>query len=515
MGATVLIVDDERNILLTLNQALQLEGYRTELAAGAQLALDVIAARPVDVVLMDVKMPDLDGVAALERIRALKPELPVIMMSGHGTIDTAVKATQLGARDFLEKPISRDRLLLALRNALEHQRIVEELEALRAEVGRYDMVGQGAAMQRVYALIQRAAPSEGRVLITGENGTGKELIARAVHQHSRRQKGPFVKLNCAAVPHELIESELFGHEKGAFTGALTARRGKFEAAHEGTLFLDEVGDMPPAMQAKLLRVLQEGELERVGGHETLMVDVRVIAATNKDLEREIERGRFREDLYFRLNVVQIHAPPLRERKDDLASLLDAFLEDSCRKNGRRALRLTPDATQRMLAYDYPGNVRELKNLVERLAILCEGPLVSGAEAEALLPRRRVRGAVAEPAERAGAAGSPEAVDAVARPEVPADTLASTWSPSLAPTATPSPPATGFPAGRFRADRSFRDQVDDAERDIILGALTFTRDNATEAAKLLDLERGHFYKKMKSLGLKRAGGETQIDGPHES
>ena len=478
MPATVLVVDDERNILLTLSQALQLEGYQVELASDAKVALDVLAARPVDAVLMDVKMPGMDGLTALGKMRELKKELPVIMMSGHGTIDTAVKATQLGARDFLEKPISRDRMLLALRNALEHQKVVEELQTLRAEVGRFDMVGKGAAMQRIYALIQRAAPSEGRVLITGENGSGKELIARAIHQHSKRKSGPFVKLNCAAVPHELIESELFGHEKGSFTGAVTARRGKFELADGGTLFLDEVGDMPAQMQAKLLRVLQEGELERVGGTETIKVDVRVIAATNKDLETETEAGRFREDLYFRLNVVQLHSPPLRERREDLPALIDAFLEESCRKNGRKTLRLLPEAMARMTAYDYPGNVRELRNLVERFAILCEGPLVTGAEADALLPRRR---------------------------NVPAGTTVPVET-STAPAPLPVP---ALPAPRYRADKTFRDQVEEAEREIILGALSFSRDNATEAARLLDLERGHFYKKMKSLGLKRAGGETQM------
>src|SRR5438067_9241477 len=284
MAATILIVDDEKNILLTLSQSLQLAGYKTELAGSGQLALDVVSAKPVDAVLMDVKMPDMDGLAALEKIAALKPALPVIMMSGHGTIDTAVKATQLGARDFLEKPIARERLLVALRNALDHQAMAEELRELKAEAGKFEMVGVSPAMGRIYELVRRTAPSEGRVLITGENGSGKELIARAIHQHSRRKAGPFVKLNCAAVPHELIESELFGHEKGAFTGAFAAKKGKFEVAHEGTLFLDEVGDMPAQMQAKLLRVLQEGELERVGGTETLKVDVRVIAATNKDLE---------------------------------------------------------------------------------------------------------------------------------------------------------------------------------------------------------------------------------------
>jgi two-component system nitrogen regulation response regulator NtrX len=497
MPASVLIVDDEKNILLTLSQSLQLAGYHTELASSGQVALDVVSARPVDAVLMDVKMPDMDGLTALERLHASKPELPVIMMSGHGTIDTAVKATQLGARDFLEKPIARDRLLVALRNVLKHQAVIEELHELRAQLGRYDMVGIGPAMQRIFSLIQRTAPSEGRVLITGENGTGKELIARALHQHSKRKSGPFVKLNCAAVPHELIESELFGHEKGAFTGAVSVRRGKFELAHEGTLFLDEIGDMPAAMQAKLLRVLQEGELERVGGAETIKVDVRVIAATNKNLEKEISGGHFREDLYYRINVVQIHSPPLRERREDLPDLIDTFLKEACARNGRKPLKLSPEALSVMAGYDYPGNVRELRNLVERLAILCEGPVVPGNEALELLPRGRGQVVSPFPVSATPAIPTPPPFTAIPPSQAPAE--------FLAPRAPDPAPPVGF---RPRVDRTFREQVEDAEREIILHALAHTQDNVTEAARLLDLERGHFYKKMKALGLRRSAADKE-------
>src|SRR6266508_1397720 len=428
MPATVLVVDDERNIQLTLSRALSMEGYAVEVAGGGREALEKIAALPVDVVVMDVRMPDLDGLSVMEKAREARPELPFVVMSGHGS-------------------------RVAVRNALAIRTLREENARLRREAGPLEMVGGGAAMKRLFDVIRRTAPSEGRVLVTGENGTGKELVARARHEQSRRKASPFVKLNCAAVPAELIESELFGHERGAFTGAIAARRGKFEQADGGTLFLDEVGDMPPSMQAKVLRVLQEGEFERVGGQQTLRCDVRVVAATNKDLVAEVKAGRFREDLDYRLNVVPIHAPPLRERREDVPELAGRFLAEASARNGRRPMSLAREALLALQAHEWPGNVRELRNLVERLAILSDGPEIGAAEVAAVLPDAR-------------------------RPR----------------------------ADRFRAGAAFHDLVEEAEREIILSALDAHADNVSDTARALGLERSHLYKKMRGLGIKRGEAE---------
>ncbi len=450
MPETVLVVDDEKNIQLTLARALAMEGYAAETAGGGLEALEKIAALPVDAVVMDVRMPDLDGLEVLRRARQSRPGLPVIVMSGHGNVETVRQAFKLGAFDYLEKPITeKEKLVVAVRNALALSHLAEENARLRSEAGAAEMIGSGPAMQKLLELVRRTAPTEGRVLLTGENGTGKELVARALHDQSRRRDGPFVKLNCAAVPADLIESELFGHEKGAFTGAVAARRGKFELADRGTLLLDEVGDMPPAMQAKVLRVLQEGELERVGGHATVRCDVRVLAATNKDLSAEIAAGRFREDLYYRLAVVPIHVPPLRERREDVPELAARFLAEACARNGRRPMALTREAVATLQAHDYPGNVRELKNLVERIAILCDGPEVGAEAVAAILPGAR-------------------------RPR----------------------------AERYREGVPLRDLLEEAEREIVLAALERHGDHVSDAARALGLERSHLYKKMRALGIRR-------------
>jgi two-component system nitrogen regulation response regulator NtrX len=370
MGATILIVDDEESIRRSVADILSDEGYRPVVAADGDEGLEKLRTQPPDLVLLDIAMPGRDGIEILEELRKSWAELPVVMMSGHGTIETAVRATKLGAYDFLEKPLSYDKLLLCVAHGLESARLADENRRLRDELARScEIVGNSEIMLSLKEQMAVAAPTEGWVLITGENGTGKELVARQIHIGSKRAGQPFVEVNCAAIPEELIESELFGHEKGAFTGALQTKRGKFELANGGTIFLDEIGDMSLMTQAKILRVLQEHRFERVGGTETMEVDVRVIAATNKDLEREMAEGRFREDLYYRLNVIPLHVPSLRERREDVPQLVDWFLERFSAASSVPPKTISAAALDLLSAYPWPGNVRELQNLIERLVLM--------------------------------------------------------------------------------------------------------------------------------------------------
>jgi len=452
----ILVVDDEAAILSTLKKALALEGYAVDVAGGVAVAEERIRRGNYDVVLLDVALPDGDGVGLLERIRASGNDVAAIMMSGHGTVEAAVRATKLGALDFLEKPLSSDRLLLVVDNALRLLRAEAEAVELKALAGHFDeLIGDSTVMASLRDQVSRAARSFATLLVTGERGTGKELVARAVHRASPRSSGPLEKLNCAAVPAELIESELFGHEAGAFTGATKLRRGKFERATGGTLFLDEVGDMPLSMQAKLLRVLQESEVERVGGSETLRVDVRVVAATNKDLIDACNKGQFRADLYDRLNVLPLALPPLRARRSDVGPLAKHFLAQAARANGRPNVSLTPGALAALERYGFPGNVRELKNLVERLVIL-----------------------------------SPE--DAITERDVAG---------ALGMGALP------VKAGLYRKGVPFRTLSEEAERTILEEALADNGGQMAATARALDLERSHLYKKARALGL-RGGSDDE-------
>ncbi|MBI4510472.1 MAG: sigma-54-dependent Fis family transcriptional regulator [Deltaproteobacteria bacterium] len=452
-GTTLLIVDDEPNILTTLRRALEIEGYLVEVAGAGRIALAKLEDREVDLVLLDVMMPEMDGLSTLRQIRERNSDLPVIMMSGHGSVDTAVQATKLGAYDFLEKPLSTEKTLVTVKNALAHARLAREHAQLAARArAELAMIGQSPRMRAIHDLIRKTAPTSGRVLITGENGTGKELVARAVHENSKRADKAFIKLNCAAIPQELIESELFGHEKGAFTGATQKRRGKFELADGGTLFLDEVGDMNPSAQAKVLRVLQEGELERVGGHETIKVDVRVVAATNKNLEEEIKVVRFREDLFYRLNVVPIRVPPLRDHREDIPDLASHFVQVLCATNDRKKKYLTPNAVTLLIQYEWPGNVRELRNSIERLVILTgDAPEITEADVQEILP-------------------------SVKRMKI-----------------------------RHGRGGSLKDRVAAAEREIVLHALEECQHHIANTARELGLERSHLYKKMRALGIPLRGG----------
>jgi two-component system nitrogen regulation response regulator NtrX len=373
MKARILVVDDEAEIRRSVRMILEYEGHDVQEASSGPEALALVQREPPDLVFLDIKMPGMDGLEVLQKMREMNEALPIVIISGHATVSTAVDATKLGAFDFIEKPLSSERVLVTIRNVLDQSRLADENRSLkRAVEARHQMVGESPALRQIWDAIKRAAPTNATVLLLGESGVGKELVARAIHRNSLRSRERFVQVNCAAIPEELIESELFGHEKGSFTGATEKQIGKFEQADRGTIFLDEVGDMSAKTQAKVLRVLQEGEVERLGSARTIKVDVRVIAATNKDLEAEIEKGNFREDLYFRLSVIPIRVPPLRDRRDDIPVLVRHFVDVFSRDNNRRPQRFTAAALEYLQKARWKGNVRELKNTVERLLIMTPG-----------------------------------------------------------------------------------------------------------------------------------------------
>jgi two-component system nitrogen regulation response regulator NtrX len=456
--SAILIVDDEAGVRASLAGVLRDEGYQVDVVDSGEACLEQVRRRTYDVLLLDIWLPGLDGLDTLEQLRARGLEAEVIMISGHGNIENAVRATKLGAFDFIEKPLSLDKTVLAVRNALRQHHLQVENRALRARVDRrHVIIGASPVIGRLREQIAMAAPTNGRVLISGENGTGKELVARQVHALSQRRGGPFIEVNCAAIPEELIESELFGHARGAFTGAVSDRRGKFELASGGTLFLDEIGDMSLKTQAKVLRALQEQVIEPVGGQQSVRVDVRVIAATNKDLLDEIRAGRFREDLFFRLNVIPIHVPALRERGDDVLLLARHFIGELAREYGKRPKTLSPEAEQVLRAFRWPGNVRELRNVIERVLIMVPGETI-GADDLAFL-----------------------GVSAPSHLRVP----------SAAPTPTPSGSSEVHPLYAAR---------DAWERDYIRVALEACDGNISRTAEVLGVERSNLYRKMKTLGM---------------
>ncbi len=376
MYKTILVVDDEESICQSLQGILSDEGYEVRTVGSGEEALKAIEEDLPDLVLLDIWLPGMDGLEALKIIKTDYPQVPVIMMSGHGTIETAVKATKLGAFDFIEKPISLEKVVLLVNHALDLVRLEEENKFLKQKVtSAFELIGQSKTIIELKEMIRIVAPTNAWILIMGENGTGKELVARSIHYQSKRARRPFIEVNCAAIPEELIESELFGHEKGSFTGATGKKRGKFELAHEGTLFLDEVADMSLKAQAKILRILQEKKFERVGGNKFIDTDVRVLAATNKDLEREMESERFRQDLYYRLNVIPLTIAPLRDRKEDIPILAAQFVNDFCAKEGVEPKAISPDAIDVFMEHNWPGNVRELKNIMERLVIMTQGDTI--------------------------------------------------------------------------------------------------------------------------------------------
>jgi DNA-binding NtrC family response regulator len=449
--AHILIVDDEANTLASLARAFRLAGHEAVVCDNAVRALELARSQPFDLILSDVVMPRRDGLALLEDLKNADVAAPVVMMSGQAHIEMAVKATRLGALDFLEKPLSTEKLLVTVENALKLTRLETENQDLRARVGKHTMVWTGETMKRVMTQIERVAASEARICIYGETGTGKELVARTLHEKSNRATGPFVTLNCAAVPAELIESELFGHEKGSFTGAAQRHTGKFEQAHRGTLFLDEIGDMPAAMQAKLLRVLEEGEVERIGAGKPTTVDVRVVVATHRNLEQLVEQGGFRRDLYHRVVVFPVELPPLRQRTEDLPALVEHFARQVSAQNGWKPVPFTEAAIDALKQYAWPGNIRELRNVVERLLLLA-GSVVDAEAVDLALPARRTRNVH----------------------------TASHCDENI--------------------DRPLADRVQAYERAEVLKELERHNRHITQTAKTLGLERSHLYKKCQQLGI---------------
>src|SRR5438477_330875 len=450
MKPTILIVDDEPGVRTALTGVLRDEGYTVESVASGEECLDRVTRSGVDLIVLDVWLPGMDGLAMLARLRERQVDAQVVLISGHGNIESAVRAIKLGAFDFVEKPLSLEKTVLVVRNALRQRRLEIENLALRARVDRHETtVGESYAIRQLREQVAMAAPTNGRVLIYGENGTGKELVARTIHALSRRRNSAFVEVNCAAIPEDLIESELFGHVRGAFTGAVAERRGKFELADGGTIFLDEIGDMSLKTQAKVLRVLQEQTMEPVGGTATIRVDARVLAATNKDLQTEIRGGRFREDLYFRLNVIPIFVPALRDRQEDIPLLADHFMAGFAKEYGRRVKKFEPGAVAVLQQYPWPGNVRELRNVIERLMIMVVGDSIAAGDLTFLdLRAPRVDAGPAPPAER----------------------------------------ITLYEA---------RDQF---ERDLILRTLAAQQGNMSRTAEVLGVERSNLYRKMKAFGI---------------
>ena len=458
MSAAILVVDDEEAIRTSLRSILEDEGYDVSVAANGVEALKIYGTDPPDLMILDIWMPEMDGLETLRRLRDLVPNTQVMMMSGHGSIETAVKAIKLGAYDYIEKPLSLENVTLRVKHALDQHRLEQENRSLRTKVERkFELIGHSPAMQQLKQIIETAGPTNSRVLIGAENGTGKELVARAIHQHSGRATRPFVAVNCAAIPETLIESELFGHERGAFSGATTMKRGQFEQADGGTLFLDEIADMSLSTQAKVLRALQEQQFTRVGGTKLIKVDVRVLAASNKDLLQEIDKGTFREDLFYRLNVVPIVVPTLRDRREDIPLLVKHFLRVHAEEQGLKLKQVSPEAMDVFMQYEWPGNIRELRNLIERLMIMVPGPVIEASHASVAL---QVRPQLSAAQSAAGAQ--------------PANTLLT------------------------RPYDSLRDARNAFEKEFIARKLREHHWNISRTAEDLKIERSHLHRKIKLL-----------------